>query len=126
MAVSKNLHFFNPRLWVIYDNEVVVGKVYRVFRRDWNACYRRIAVETGDAGIDFYLAYLLWGAEVVRKSHKRLMEQFADWFIEAVRREGEKAEDFRAPLRQCYATAFEFVVIGAAHVEGAAAPCLRG
>ncbi len=58
MAVSKNLHFYNPRLFVIYDNEVVVGQVYRVFRKDWNGSYRRFA-STGDEWLDFYLAYLL-------------------------------------------------------------------
>src|SRR5262249_5490897 len=32
MAVSKTLHFFNPSLFAIYDNDIVLNKVYRVFR----------------------------------------------------------------------------------------------
>jgi hypothetical protein len=123
MAVSKNLHFFNPRLFVIYDNEIVVKKVYRAFRRDWNSCYDRIAVDSGDEGIDFYLAYLLWASRSICTGYGRLMDDFADWFTEAVRGEGEEAEDFRGELRLAYATAFEFIAIGAAHLEGAGALC---
>jgi hypothetical protein len=126
MAVSKNLHFFNQRLWVIYDNEIVVKKVYRVFRRDWNSFYEGIATDPGDAGIRFYLAYLLWASHMIRNSHERLMDDFADWFVESARQEGRDAEDFRDELRLSFATAFEFVVIGAAHLEAAGVPCLCG
>ncbi len=123
MAVSKNLHFFNQRLWVIYDNEIVVKKVYRAFRRDWNSLYGDLAVDTGDEGIDFYLAYLLWASRSIRTGYRRLMDDFAEWFIGAVRDEGGKADDFRDELRLSYATAFEFIAIGAAHLEGAGVPC---
>jgi hypothetical protein len=122
MAVSKNLHFYNPRLFVIYDNEVVVGHVYRVFKKDWSGCYRRFA-STGDRWLDFYLAYLLWASRSISTGYRRLMDDFAEWFIEAVRGEGEEAEDLREELRLSYATAFEFIVIGAAHLEGAPVPC---
>jgi hypothetical protein len=70
MAVSKNLHFYNPRLFVIYDTEIVFGQVYRVFRKDWSGCYRRFA-STGDGWLDFYLAYLLWASRVIRPSWVR-------------------------------------------------------
>lgn len=37
MAVSKNLHFFHPGLFPIYDTAVVVRKVYRgLASRGWN------------------------------------------------------------------------------------------
>ena len=81
MAVSKNLHFYNPRLFVIYDSEVVVGQVYRAFRKDWNGGYRRFA-STGDGWLDFYLAYLLWASHMIRNAYPGFMEDFADWFIE--------------------------------------------
>ncbi len=41
----------------------------------------------------------------------------------AVRDEGEGAEDFRDELRLSYATAFVFIDMGAAHLEGAGEPC---
>jgi hypothetical protein len=126
MAVSKNLHFFNQRLWVIYDSEVVVGQVYRVFKRDWNAGYRGIAADSGDAGINFYLAYLLWASRMIRTAYPGFMDDFADWFIETVAGGVADAEDFQDELRLSFATAFEFVVIGAAHLEGAGVPCLCG
>jgi hypothetical protein len=37
--------------------------------------------------------------------------------------EDQDAEDFREELRS-FATAFEFIVIGAAHLEGAGVPCV--
>lgn len=120
MAVSKNLHFFHPGLFPIYDTAVVVKKVYRAFRADWTAAYREIAVGSGDGWIDFYLAYLLWASRLVRTSHPGFMDDFADWFVAAVREEGMEADDFRGQLRTYYAAAFEFVAIGAAHLEGAA------
>ena len=123
MAVSKNLHFFNPRLFAIYDNDIVLKKVYRVFRTDWNSCYDEISVKTHDEGIAFYLAYLLWGGHLIRKAYASFMDDFADWFIETVRTEGEQAEDFRDQLRLSLAVAFEFVMIGAAHLERAGNPC---
>lgn len=124
MAVSKNLHFFNPRLFVIYDNDIVLKKVYRVFRSDWNSCYARIGVDSDDAGIDFYLAYLLWGGHMIRNAYVNFMDDFADWFIKAVMQEGDNAEDFHDELRVSFATAFEFIVIGAAHLERASVPCI--
>jgi len=120
MAVSKNLHFFNPRLFVIYDNDVILGRVYRVFKEDWIACYRRFR-PTADEWLNFYVAYLLWASHMVRKSHERLMEDFADWFIQTVSDEAD-AQDFRNELRLSYATAFEFIVIGAAQLESTCVP----
>ena len=64
---------------------------------------------------------------MVRNAYPDFMEDFADWFIEAVANEDEdNAQDFRDELRLSFATAFEFVVISAAHLEDAGLPCLRG
>jgi hypothetical protein len=46
------------------------------------------------------------------------MEDFAAWFIETVSKK-RNAEDFRGELRLSYATAFEFIIIGAAYLEAA-------
>jgi hypothetical protein len=125
MAVAKTLHFFNPRLFAIYDNDIVLKKVYRVFKSDWDSCYDKIGADVTDEGIEFYLAYLLWGGSMIRSAHPTLMEDFADWFIQSVSEE-RNAEDFRDELRSYYATAFEFIIIGAAYLEAAAVPCLCG
>jgi hypothetical protein len=125
MAVSKTLHFFNPRLFVIYDNDIVLNKVYRVFRSDWKSCRDRIGADVHDEGIAFYLAYLLWGSYMICNAHPTLMEDFAAWFIETVSKE-RNAEDFRDELRVSYATAFEFIIIGASYREAAGVPCLCG
>lgn len=74
--------------------------------------------------LDFYLAYLLWASRMMRIAYPNFMEDFADWFIQTAADEGVDAEDFRDELRQLFATAFEFIVIGAAHLEDAVlCPC---
>jgi hypothetical protein len=125
MAVSKTLHFFNPRLFTIYDNHIVLKKVYRVFRTDWDSCYDKIGADVNDDWIKFYLAYLLWGGSMIRSAYPTLMENFAAWFIETVSKQ-RNAEDFRDELRVSYATAFEFIIIGAAYLEAAGVSCLCG
>ncbi len=123
MAVSKFLHFFNPRLFVIWDRAVVLEKVYGVFRRDWDSSYRDIKVPTDDNWMKFYLAYLLWAGKAIH-AHG-LMDGFATWFVEAVSSEPE-AEDFRQELKHYYATAFEFIAIGSALLENKGNGCGSG
>src|SRR5262245_61035263 len=123
MAVSKNLHFFNPKLFVIYDNDIVLKKVYRVFREDWNACYDGIIVRIPDDGITFYLAYLLWAGRMISSAYGSFMGDFADWFIAAVENERNDAASYRGELQSYFAAAFEFVVIGAAHLEADSGTC---
>jgi len=118
MAISKNLHFFNPKLFVIYDNDVVLKKVYRAFREDWNASYDGITVSIADDGIAFYLAYLVWGCRMVGGAHGVFMNDFADWFIASAENERDDAALDREALRSYFAAAFEFVVIGASYLEG--------
>lgn len=116
MAVSKFLHFFNPKLFVIWDREIIYGEVYPVFRQDWNAAYRDIKVGTDDEWMKFYLAYLLWAGKSVQECSQKSMQCFSNWFVDIVS-SGRDAEDFRRELQTYYATAFEFVAIGAAYLE---------
>jgi len=88
------------------------------FRSDWNSCYNKIGADVNDKEIKFYLAYLLWGSSMIRSAYPTLMEDFAAWFIETVSKE-RKADAFRDELRVSYATAFEFIIIGAAYLEAA-------
>jgi len=119
MAVSKFLHFFNPNLFVIWDREVILGKVYRVFRDDWDAAYKDIKVETDDKMMRFYPAYLLWAARAIAEGGCQLIEDFATWFAKTA-----EAPDCRQEMTSYYATAFEFIVIGATLLEqGKAKPC---
>jgi hypothetical protein len=135
MAVSKNLHFFNQRLWVIYDTAVVENQVRRVFRKDWTSFDAKVQAETNDGWIKYYLTYLLWASHTIRTAYSGLMDDFADWFISAGAREkvktddsGEEfvtAKDFRDELHMSYATAFEFIAIGATLLENSDKPCNR-
>jgi hypothetical protein len=37
MAMSKFLHFVNPALFPIYDNQVIEQKVFRTFAQEWSS-----------------------------------------------------------------------------------------
>jgi hypothetical protein len=116
MAVSKFLHFFNPGLFVIWDNAIVKDIVCRVFKNDLKSSRQDIEVNTDDEDTKRYLAYLLWAGKAVRQCTHDLMDGFATWFVEVVSDE-RHAEDFIPELKQYYAPAFEFVAIGSALLE---------
>jgi hypothetical protein len=56
---------------------------------------------------------------MIRNSYDGMMDDFADWFIAAA---GD-GEELRDELKTYYATAFEFIVIGAAHLENSGVVC---
>lgn len=112
MAVSKTLHFFNPRLWVIHDVAVIQEKVLPRFRGDLAPFWSPLTAVGADSALSSYVAYLLWAADAMRSRYAGLMDDFADWFI-SVSRDGA---DIREELKTHYATVFEFVIIGAAHL----------
>jgi hypothetical protein len=59
---------------------------------------------------------------MIRSASPELIDDFADWFTRVVAAEDVAADPFRDELRMSYATVFEFVMIGAADLEDAAAP----
>jgi hypothetical protein len=109
MAVAKFLHFFNPRLFPIYDNAVIQQEVLRVFREDFRP-------NRGEDGVGFYVRYVLWANEVLRRSRDAVMQAFERWFRSAVRDE-DPNQLLPERTGELYATAFEFIAIGAMLME---------
>jgi hypothetical protein len=109
MAASKFLHFFNPRLFPIYDNEIIWKRVLKVFKIDFrNYCSEaRLTYDLTDSSV-FLRNYIWWGSSLVCQGHPGFMNVFANWLEPLA--PGALIKD---DLRGIYATAFEFTIIGA-------------
>jgi hypothetical protein len=117
MTVSKFAHFYNPKLFPIYDTEVVENRVFKCFRKDYRQFCTSRGYDASDSGAQFLRNYVAWASECVRGAHDQYMNTFADWILDELpRREAERLD----PQNVCslYATAFEFNAIGAAVVSG--------
>lgn len=116
MTVSKFWHFWNPRLVPIYDGAVIWSEVLNgTFRDDYRSFCRTTGLTAGERSGRFNLNYMLFASEILAAADAEFMSTFAEWFAEQV---PEPATVQLMPdLREYFATAFEFVAIGAARLE---------
>lgn len=114
MAVSKFLHFYNPLLFPIYDNEVIWNRVFRRFKGEFKQFCgsSNIPMNTGETA-EFLGNYVCWASSLMASAHSQFMESFAGWLS----RQPNIAlkQEFQASF--LYSTAFEFTAIGAAEAE---------
>ena len=110
VAISKFLHFWNPRLFVIVDRGVMW---HWVFRQNW--LWQQVVASApswlkpkrGDnCDLPCYLAILLWSAEVLR-DNPAIIKHFAKY----VRRES-KGLACDLPLETYEAAAMEWLLLG--------------
>jgi hypothetical protein len=83
MTVSKFLHFYNPGLFPIYDNEVMWKKVCNGrFKSDFREfCYRERIPNSivGDSAEDtsaFLRYYMIWASSLLSIAHAGFMQVF--------------------------------------------------
>lgn len=121
MAVSKFLHFFNPRLFPIYDRAVVRNRAFPRFRAEirtacerWEAALAPLRSQREFArGLNDYVHYLIWAAETVRGADVAAsMGTFGAAFRTMVADEKRGATP-PPGLETYYATAFEMAMVGA-------------
>lgn len=111
MAVSKVLHFHNPELFPIYDNEVIWNKVLKHFRIEFREfCHASSPPYDVEDTPIFYRNYMCWGAYLLATAHPRFMEMFADWLG---RQSGADLSKRQFDASRLFATAYEFTIIGA-------------
>jgi hypothetical protein len=115
MAVSKFLHFFNPRLFPIWDTGVIQNQVLRTFVSDWT-----IPAWAGGPKVDLptrqYLGYVLLANRVMRQEPQVVMRKLVDWVARQAGVEGD-SKALPPGLHNYYSTAFEFIAIGASEIE---------
>lgn len=111
MAVSKLLHFYNPELFPVYDNEVIRNKVLKRFKNEFREFCRAFSppYDVGDTPT-FYKNYISWGAALLVSAHPRFMEIFAEWLAN---QPGAELSKRQFDASRLFATAFEFMIIGA-------------
>ena len=112
MAISKFLHCYNPRLFPIFDGAVIQQTVLRVFKDEWRsfpepALEWEVPTEQRD-----YLKYMFWAASLLQGHERVLSGTFSQWLKEQLGREGAN-EALPSDCQEWYATAFEFIAIGA-------------
>ncbi len=113
MAISKFLHFFNPKLFPIYDNQIIKKEVLKTFSDDWSSFKDDICTKNIDKGIETYFCYVLWASNIFKQSQNGVMNKFIKIFAKRI--EGNPLELPR-DLTEYYATAFEFISIGASEL----------
>jgi len=117
MPVSKVLHFANPGLFPIWDRKVMWETVMtRAFHTDYKTFCGKHGFAGWEDSAQFNVNYTLWAAHCIQQSDGDFMEWFREWM------ESKFADDLaglriRQRLQTFYATAFEFVAIGAACLE---------
>lgn len=117
MAVSKFIHFYNPSLFPIWDNEVVEYKVFARFRSDYRAFCDDADLKSTADGAAFLRNYVCWASSLMMTAAPDFMSGFVAWLENELPRR-RYAELDTAFLGTLYATAFEFTAIGAAKAEG--------
>jgi hypothetical protein len=111
VAISKVLHFFNPLLFPIFDEQVMRGEVKGLFQHDWEQ-YGDLEGVTGDPDLADYLACILVARDLVASDAVTLMRSFKQWAQARWRVEKPRAP-MPVDLTTYYSAAFELVAIGA-------------
>ena len=113
MAVSKFLHPYNPKLFPIYDGDVIWDIVLGTcFRKEFDQfCLKsNLPYSLTKDSAELLRSYMCWAGSLVTSAPK-FMAVFVDWL--GKQPGGELATD----PSELYATAFEFTIIGAAKLR---------
>jgi hypothetical protein len=124
VAISKFLHFWNPRLFVIVDDAVVWRWVFghRWLRRMMSGTRRRIGplidgssetVSDGACDLLSYLAIVRWAAEVIESN-----PTIVDCFARHVARHAE-GTPIGVPVERYDAAAVEWLLLGIVEIPPA-------
>jgi hypothetical protein len=117
--VAKILHFMNPGLFPIYDDGVIWRMVMSgraPFSNEYRAFCRSKGFQICENSARFNLQYTLWAAGYIQGSDSSFMDWFAEWMTSNYREDIERY-CIQGSIRRLYATAFEFVAIGATLIE---------
>lgn len=117
MPVSKVLHIVCPELMPIWDWEYIWYKVmYGAFRNEYQQFCDDNSFEREENGSVFLRNYALWAAYYIQNGDRNFMEWFTEWMISYFADDISHYE-MEARIPMLYATAFEFVAIGAAFLQ---------
>lgn len=116
MAISKFLHMYNPALFPIFDGAVVQQSVLKVFGGEWRIFPDPILPRTVPVEMLNYLKYIFWASKLLQGKGEVVAHAFAPWLTAQLACEGAH-EEAPPDCRHWYATAFEFIAIGATELQ---------
>ena len=114
--MSRSFSIFdNPSLFPIYDTEMIENKVFKRFKPDiqefcqkTNLSYKKHFYD--EDNVSFVTHYIGWASSLLSTRHETFMEVFEEWLAN---QRGSRLSGRRFDARTLYATAFEFIAIGA-------------
>jgi hypothetical protein len=116
MTVSKFLHFFNPGLFLIWDTAVIDTRVLKRFWPDYLNFCKQFELNSTAIGVEFLRNYIGWATSIISNFENECMPTFCKWISNELD-DSKLAEDCYS-FSCLYATAFEFIAIGATVVDG--------
>jgi hypothetical protein len=110
MAVSKFVHFANPRLVPIYDNAVIWNVAFAAFKPTYERFCRSADLPMRAQGAAFLRNYTGWAGSLIRRD-PNVLRIFGQWLREQV---DHPPAEIDREVETYDAAAFEMIVIGAA------------
>ena len=116
MTVSKFLHFYNPKLFPIYDEKVIWGQVFKRFGAEFQTfCFSTPGIScNNDYTALWYHNYICWASSLMSVAHENFMRTFLDWLGNE---QGTALAMRKFDPTTLYAMAFEYTATGASVVE---------
>lgn len=112
MAISKFLHFYNPKLFPMYDTTYVNNRLLSIFKRDWNDFTRGFNLsncQNEDQEFKKYIQYIYW-AQSFFKNPNKIMQCIYEKIKQIIQLEFYD-------LKQYYGLGFEIISLGACELE---------
>lgn len=105
MAISKLLHFYNPKLFPIYDGKFVERGILKTFSADWKnfTTYPKIS----DLNLQKYLKYIYFGNHLIKGQNKLIKREFRKHL------KTHAVDLYSDKLQNYYSLSFEFLALGA-------------
>jgi hypothetical protein len=111
VAAAKLLHFYNPRLFPIYDDGVIWKEILTgPLLGTWSQVCRKYGIEFTESTHRFLATYCAWAGEVMQAASPNTMQVFSDQF----RANAGIGADHFPDLSTYYAAAFEYILFGLA------------
>lgn len=109
MAISKLLHFYNPKLFLIYDSEFIEHGLLKTFASEWRAFENYPQVK--ESTFQKYLKYLFFANSLLYKHEASLKHA-----VKAhLKQKGVPANLAKFAVQP--AVLFEFLALGARHLK---------
>jgi len=138
MAISKFLHFYNPRLFPIFDGAFIRKQVLKIFTEEWSGFdfHYDLTQFKDNNEIRDYIKYIFWASSLLKKTDDQFAGVVSDFLkcqfikerddiiasprcdqLSVWLRGPEASNNLRTDRFDWCATMFECIAIGASEIE---------